>query len=388
LKFFQTRFVLSQETLTKTLLQQKQPNITGTNMRKNVALLLVLVFLAASFLAEAMSASGAFTVGNSWEEKTPMPTGRGYLGVAVVNEKIYAIGGSGPIGTNEEYDPATDKWVTKPSMPDPQQSFAIAVCQGKIYCIGGISADSTGANKVYDPANDSWETKASMPTGRYGLLANAVNGKIYCMGGVKLLGYNQGVEQLNVTEVYDPSSDTWTTKSPMPNQAGYVSAVVDNKIYVIGPGLTQIYDPDTDNWSTASPSPANLTSRGSNGVAAAATATTGTMAPKRIYVYDGSSLQVYNPQNDSWTFGSAPPTSRQYLGIAVVNDLLYFIGGFTYTPPFFYDYYATNEQYTPLGYGTSQEPTPFPIVPVVAVSVVVAVMVAAGLLVYFKKRKR
>lgn len=346
-----------------------------------------LLFLVTSFLAEATPASGASTAGNSWEEKAPMPTGRGYLGVAVVNEKIYAIGGGGSIGINEVYDPVADNWTTKSSMPNPTQSFGIAACKGKIYCIGGISSDSTGANRVYDPANNSWETKTSMPTGRYGLLANAVNGKIYCMGGVKLLGYNQGVEPLNVTEVYDPSSNTWTTKSPMPSPEGYVSAVVDNKIYVIGPGLTQIYNPDTDTWSTASPSPTSLTSRGSNGVAAAATATSGTMAPKRIYVYDGSSLQVYNPQNDSWTFSSAPPTSRQYLGIAVVNDLLYFIGGFTYTPPFSYNYYATNEQYTPVGYGTAQEHTPFPLVPVAVSGVSAVVVVGAVVALYFKKRK-
>jgi hypothetical protein len=218
------------------------------------------------------------------------------------------------------------------------------------------------------------------------LQANVVNGKIYCMGGRRELGYNQGVEELNVTEVYDPSTDTWTIKAPMLDPAGYVSAVVDNKIFVIGPELTQVYDPETDSWTKASSSPINIVAGGANGVAAAAAATTGTMAPKRIYVYDGSSLQVYNPQNDSWTFGEAPPTSRQYLGIAVVNDLLYFIGGFTYSHPFSYNDYATNEQYTPFGYGTLQEPTPFPIMPVVAVSGASGV-VGAVLVIYLKKRK-
>jgi N-acetylneuraminic acid mutarotase len=322
-----------------------------------------------------------------------MPTARGYLGVTMVNEKIYAIGGSGPIGVNEEYDPATDTWITKTSMPDPQQSFAIAVYQGKIYCIGGMPtgfSGASGANKVYDPSTDSWETKTNILTARYGLLANVVNDKIYCMSGVKALGYNQGVEQLNVTEVYDPSSNTWTTKAPMSNPAGYVSAVVDNKIYVIGPGLTQVYDPSTDSWSTASPSPIDITAGGANGIAAAAAATTGTMAPKRIYVYDGSSLQVYDPQTDSWTFGTAPPTKRQYLGIANVNDTLYFIGGITDHPsglPWYVLYLPTNEQYTPIGYGTLPEQQPFPTALVATASGLSVAVVGLGLLVYFKKRK-
>jgi N-acetylneuraminic acid mutarotase len=301
----------------------------------------------------AERAARAAAAENSWTTKAPMPTARGYLQVAVANGKIYAIGGSGPIGVNEEYDPATDTWTTKASMPDPQQSFAMAVCQGKIYCIGGMPtgfSGASGANKVYDPATDSWETKAPMPTERYGLQAQVVNDKIYLIGGRRLLGHNLGFEELNVTEVYDPASDTWSTGASMPNSASYVSAMVGDKVFVIG-SSTQIYNPKTDTWSVGTPPPEKII-LGVNGESAAAAATTGTMAPKRIYVYDGSSLQVYNPQNDSWTFGSAPPTSRQYLGIAVVNDLLYFIGGFTYTPPGFFNDFATNEQYTPFGYGS------------------------------------
>jgi N-acetylneuraminic acid mutarotase len=353
--------------------------------------MLVLFLITASLFTVTKSASADATTQNSWVERAPMPTARGYLEVAVVNEKIYAIGGSGSIGTNEEYNPTTDNWIEKSPMPTPEQAFAIAVYQNKIYCIGGLPYGNTGVNEVYDPTTDSWETKAPMPTARYGLQANVVDGRIYLMGGAKLKGYDQGFQLLNVTEVYDPSSDKWTTKSTMPNPAGYVSAVVNNKIYVIGPGLTQIYNSETDTWSAGAQSLTDICAGGANGIAAAAAATTGTVAPKRIYVYDGSYLQVYDPQNNSWTFGADPPISRQYLGIAVVNDTLYFIGGFTYASPGFYNDYATNEQYTPFGYGTIPPTTktePFPIAPFVAISGGVAVIVvAAGLMFYFKKRK-
>ena len=358
-------------------------------MSETLALALVLVFLTASSTIVAIPVSVAAITENTWVEKAPMPTPRGYLETAVVNGKICAIGGSVPIGTNEEYDPTTDTWTTKSPMPTPEQGFAVAVFQDKIYCIGGLPYGNTGVNQVYDPTIDSWETKAPMPTARYGLQANVLEGKIYLMGGVKLLGYNQGYEELNVTEVYDPLSDTWADKSPMPSPSGYVSAVVDNKIYVFGAELTQIYDPKTDSWNLGAPPLENIT-LGANGQSSSAVATTGFMAPKRIYVYDGSSLQVYDPLNNKWTFGAAPPVSRQYLGIANVNDTLYFIGGFTYTPPGFYNDYATNEQYTPIGYGTLHEPTKtqsFPLLSVVAVSVAGALAVA-GLLVYHKKHKR
>lgn len=281
-----------------------------------------------------------------------MPTARGYLEVASANDRIYAIGGSGPIGANEEYNPATDNWTIKSPMPDPKQSFATAVYQGKIYCIGGmptVFSGASGETKVYSPETNSWESKTSMPTGRYGLQAQVVDDKIYLIGGRTLSGYNEGYEELNVTEVYDPESDTWSTAASMPNKEGYVSAVVDGKIFVIG-STTQIYDPKTDTWTTGASPPEKIVS-GTNGESATAAATTGVMAPKRIYVYNGASLQIYDPQTDSWTFGTAPPTSRQYLGIGVIDDLLYFIGGFNYTSPGIYTDYATNEQYTPISYG-------------------------------------
>ena len=134
---------------------------------------------------------------------------------------------------------------------------------------------------------------------------------------------------------------------------------------------------------------------GANGQSSSAVATTGLMAPERIYVYDGSSFQVYNPQDDSWEFGTAPPTVRQYLGTANVNDKLYFIGGTTDDPSGLPGYpidLDTNEQYTPIGYGTLQTTTsPTPAIPelsLIIIPLLLSIMLAStGLLVYHKKHK-
>jgi N-acetylneuraminic acid mutarotase len=335
-------------------------------MRKSAALLLALVFLTASCIVVAKPArSSTDIVEDSWVSKTPMQTARAGLGVAVVNGKIYAIGGStesGVVGTNEEYDPETDTWTLKKPMPNPRQVFAVAVYQNKIYCLGGTTDDShwgtteyshySNVIDVYDPATDTWVTKHNMPTARLGLQANVVNGKIYLIGGLP---------QSDLNEVYDPANNTWETKAPLPNSTGgFASAVVNNKIYSVGTyyngsyvSTTQIYDPDTNTWSTGAPLPSSI-NEGGYSVAAA---TTGIMAPKRIYVYDGLSLQVYDPQNDSWTFAADHLPIRNRAAIGVVNDMLYVIGGYTLTYPNPWTpvttYYATNEQYTPFGYGTA-----------------------------------
>ena len=313
---------------------------------------------------------------DSWITLEPMPTARSGLGVAAVNGKIYAIGGStasgfmpsipgsavlgnsdigGIVGTNEEYDTATDTWTFKTPIPTPRIVFATAVYQNKIYCIGGKTSDDyTGVNEVYDPAMDSWETKTSMPTARGWLTANVVDDKIYLISG-----YPDGT----LNQVYDPATDSWTTKTPSPKAAafgGCDSAVFDKKIYVIGGisqdqhyNLNQIYDTETDTWSYGTSPPTSV-----DGGAAAAT--TGVLTPKRIYVLGNPAnlkqgeeqafVRVYDPETDSWTFGADVITTRFNFGVAIVNDTLYAIGGHTYNFPGNFASSTANEQYTPIDY--------------------------------------
>jgi len=216
--------------------------------------LLILSFVLSTFSLPLVSAAE-----DSWETMEPMPTARSSFGVAVVNRRIYAIGGTNDslLGTNEMYDPVTDTWTTKKPMPTPRSAFAIAVFQNKIYVIGGYVGDFdyTTTNQVYDTLTDTGETKSRIPYGaRAGFCANVVNGKSYLMGGAlsALPPYPVSDETL----VYDPANDSWTKKTSMPTPVyKYVSAVIDNKIYLIGGrsygtihNLTQIYDIETDTW--------------------------------------------------------------------------------------------------------------------------------------------
>jgi N-acetylneuraminic acid mutarotase len=352
----------------------------GISMGKSMVLLLVLIFLTASCIITVRPAlSSTAITENSWVSKAPMQVARSGLGVAVVNGKIYAIGGDARSGkwpyvgsivdTNEEYDPEMDTWAFKTAMPTPRCDFAIAVYQNKIYCIGGItSVDDTGwhvtgVNEVYDPATDTWENKTSMPTARSSLQANVVKGKIYLIGGYVPDNSDFGFAISALNEVYDPATDSWTTKKPLPvATSDYPSVVVDDKIYITGglssaheSNLNQVYDPATDTWSQGALMPLGVRY-------GAAGATAGVNAPKRIYSIsefaEWSGTQVYDPLNGSWTFGARMPTSRLSFAVAVVNDRLYAIGGYIRTYPELYSFgdiitrYTTNEQYTPFRYGT------------------------------------
>ncbi|HIJ08997.1 TPA: hypothetical protein HA274_06680 [Candidatus Bathyarchaeota archaeon] len=374
-------------------------------MRKNAAALaLVFVFLAASCITTDKPVSGAAIVENSWVTKTPLQKAIGSIQVAAANGKIYAISGS----ANEEYDPATDTWTPKRPMPTSRNYFAVATHQNKIYVIGGQSGYIpagdlrilTAVNEVYDPATDTWETKTPLPTPRFYLSASTVNDKIFLIGGLNNTDYNPPLSILDLNEAYDPQADTWSAKTPTPNPVyAYASAVLDGKIYLFGGGasesdLAQIYDAAADSWSYGQRMPDKTRSM-------AAAATTGGKAPKRIYVVGGmigfgnplDSNRVYNPETDNWTVGASMITARYGLGIAVIDDLLYAVGG---GYPSMEDI-VINERYTPIEYGTLQpppdgsstpepQPEPFPIAMFVG-SAAAAAVIGLGLLVYLKKRK-
>lgn len=379
-------------------------NVLLVSSVKKFALGFILLLVLCSMMVSLPNVETVKAPEDYWTTMADMPTGRLGSGVAVVNGKMYVIGGTGGGGylnTNEEYNPATNTWATKKSMPTPRANFAIAAYQNKIYTIGGGPGgdwtvgfeEVTRMNEVYDPLTDTWKTKTPMPTARQFLCANVVNDKIYLIGGSKPFNPNIPSIVPNVNEVYDPSTDSWTTKTPPPTKvSNYASAVVDNKIYMIsGSGesgnLTQIYDPEADSWSFGAQIPTPVWG-------AAAGATTGVWAPKRIYVIGGYNSivgqgftlnQVYDPETDTWTMGAQMPTSCYGLGIAVVKDRLYAVGC-SGSPD-----NKKNERYTPFGYGTipgdNKQQEPFPTTWVVAAIVIIAIG-GVAFLVYSRKIRK
>ena len=204
---------------------------------------------------------------DTWTRKADLPSPRFLAAAAAVNGKIYVIGGGTDMVTYQsslfEYDPVLDKWEKKANMATWRGILAAEVVNGKIYAIGGYFVGAMAGMAVveeYDPKTDTWTKKTNMKTQRYAMGSSVVGGKIYVIGG------SQG-PSLSVVEVYDPVTDKWETKTPMPTPREYVStAVVDGKIYAFG-GLSspahgldgiknvEIYDPVTDSWLIKPPMP-------------------------------------------------------------------------------------------------------------------------------------
>ena len=357
------------------------------------------------------------------EYKNFNESGKRWVGVVAVDGKIYAIGGlletDRYLDTNEQYNPNTDTWSILKSMPTPRAQIAIAEYQNKIYCIGGTVGYTTlpdgsifsliacDLNEVYDIVTDSWSKKASLPINGSDLQAHVIDGKIFVLAGLDLFMYN-------------PITDVWTNKTRIENAENWAysrsSSTVNGKIIVfckfahisiVHPYTSYqkifVYNPETDAWSERD---CSVDVSG-----AAMVVTTGRYAPQKIYAIGARWLEdntqqlfnyVYDFENDTWSTANAMSTVRNDFGVAILDDILYVIGGWTIGYPVNWslldisvEYTSLNEQYVPIDYSSTAYITPTPSKPystyltvtTVAITTVLIVTFTIGLFLYFNKRK-
>lgn len=283
-------------------------------------LLSVLMFLfpCATALADEVG---------TWTTKASMIP-RVYHETAVVNDKIYAIGGRNPAGylnSVEEYDPSTNTWTTKASMASSRIKFKTAVLNGKIYVIGGEGSPDARVVEEYDPTTNVWTTKAMSPL-RYDHQVAVVDGKIYLIGGCDTTS-----SAVNTVQEYDPITDTWTTKASMNNaRCLFEIAVIDGKIFVIGGNgdgylkSVEEYNPETNVWTTKA---SMATARVSFGCA---------VVNGKIYAIGGNNpgyntVEEYDVSTNTWTNKAPMTQARGFHQVVVVDDKILAIGGLHYT---------------------------------------------------------
>ena len=211
-----------------------------------------------------------------------------YHKCTVVGDTIYAIGDHHPYsspaveatGLVQVYDATDGNWSYGTSMPGNQSVGLAGVTSlnGMVYVAGGVSAkdrsDSTDRLLRYDPVNDSWTQMANMNNQRHSFELVAFRGKLIAYGGVAVFfdpAANTTVEEeTNLTEAYDPVTDSWTQ---LPNAthkfSAYAAAVFNDEIIIHGGyessgwsgsanDKTYGYDPFTNTWNTYATLPIGL----------------------------------------------------------------------------------------------------------------------------------
>ncbi|MBZ5662287.1 MAG: hypothetical protein LAO08_17950 [Acidobacteriia bacterium] len=197
---------------------------------------------------------------------------------------------------------AQGRWAKAAPLPKTSEEFSCIAANGKIFLIGGNPIGDTGSPRglvqEYDPATDTWTLKKPMPVATHHAAIAEYQGKIYVMGGaVQPTGGGPNQFPTSNAWEYDPAADSWKALAPMPSSRMAASAAeVGGKIYVIGgasvhPGHKLV---------SLSPS-----------------------VPHRAL----DTNEAYDPATNKWETRSSMPTARNHAAIGVVNGKIFVIGG-------------------------------------------------------------
>jgi N-acetylneuraminic acid mutarotase len=140
------------------------------------------------------------------------------------------------------YDPALDAWtIDLAPLPAPRDHLTGQASLGLLYAIGGRAGGISGTTArvdAYDPATDAWSPRAPMPTARGGMASGVVDGAIVVVGGEGNPAAPSGV--FPEVERYDPATDAWQELPPMPRPRHGMAAVgLDGGLYVPGGASVQ-----------------------------------------------------------------------------------------------------------------------------------------------------
>jgi N-acetylneuraminic acid mutarotase len=288
----------------------------------------------------------------AWFLLSPMPYQQNEAASAVIDGKVYVIGGfeidSEPTTRVQVYDPASNKWSEGAPLRERVHHAAATVVDNKIYLVGGFrnvfsKREPLDTVWVFDPAAKTWEKKAPLSSPRGAHMAAAIGDKIYAIGGEQYRpagkpapeGAAAGYEPLADLSVYDTKSDRWQPLPPMKLARDHAFVgVINGKIYLVGGRdrpkyditALEVFDPANGTWSDMAPMPTGR----SGGNAA--------VLNGKLYVFGGEGkasnplsiydeVEVYDAAANAWSKLGPMPFPRHSQSAASVGNRIYLPGG-------------------------------------------------------------
>ena len=236
-----------------------------------------------------------------------------------------------PLASTEIWNPGTDEWVFGPEMVRSHDLMASVVLgDGRFLMIGGTSQDEddllvalNADTEVFDPSTQTWSEVASMNEKRANHTATLLtDGRVLVAGGGKTDG-----PYLKATEIYDPASDSWTVASPMSRGRAFHTATLlpDGRVLVVGGKgklkQAEVYDPSADTWSPAGETADPRSEH------------TATLLPNGTVLVTGGTgylptSEVYDPETGSWSAGPMMGTGRyRHAAVTLLDGRTLILGG-------------------------------------------------------------
>lgn len=186
-----------------------------------------------------------------------------------------------------------DMWVAKAPLPEALNGNG-ATAAGKLYVMGGglTGGLPTRSLREYDPSTNTWATRTDAPiaTGAGGFVG--IGTKLYRVGGCTSTSPSTGPDcnfRTNALHIYDTVTNSWTTGAPMPTiRSGFSAAELGGKLYVVG--------------GAGNGGPFNYTPL--------------------------TTVEVYDPATNSWSTETSLPVQREGASAVTRDGKLYIVGGF------------------------------------------------------------
>ena len=228
------------------------------------------------------------------------------------------------------------------------RTFAVDVADGTLNLTfrGVVRGAIVSGVEIYQGggvggANSPWQPAAPAPLTLFEAQGHAVADRLYVFGGF----HNGRVQATTATNVYDPVANTWTPRAAMPAAVTHAGVVADGAtVWMVGGLLGDYlegantptrdvwrYDTAADAWSLGPSLPA---AGAAGGVAVIGRnlhyfggfAPHGESDSSQHYVLNLDAAAT-DPAGAAWTPAASMPTARNHFGTAVVNGLVYAIGG-------------------------------------------------------------
>jgi hypothetical protein len=264
-----------------------------------------------------------------WTTTGAMQTGREFNAqVKITGGKVLSMGGvdnnNNILSSAEIYSSTSGKWTLTGSMANAREYFtAVTLTTGKVLVAGGIGTGSVvlGSAELYDPTSGVWSSAGSLSVARAAQTATLLaNGKVLVTGGCTASTCST---YTGVSELYDPTSNTWSTTGSL-NTARFLHTAValkTGKVLVVGGsyGTTtscEVYSPSSGTWSNIA---SNVTARYENTITL--------LSDGKVLVTGGAngkfpltSAEIYDPTANTWTSTANMTIGRYGHTAALLGD--------------------------------------------------------------------
>jgi N-acetylneuraminic acid mutarotase len=175
-----------------------------------------------------------------WEELVPMPEGRESHRMVALHGRLHVIGARHGEGEVLTYDPDADSWSVAAPLPEPRHHLGVLVVGEEIWAVGGRDEDEDvlDAVHVWNPVEDTWRAGPALPFPVSAAAEGVLDGAIHLVGGED--PSVPGGEVLQAHLVLPQRADVWEEATPAPvSTHGAGRGVIGGRLFVAGGSARQ-----------------------------------------------------------------------------------------------------------------------------------------------------